>query len=614
MNEKFEKYLEKDVSRIWTPDEFFYELNRDILDTDLLTESFLENASDKELLTESLALFAMLGVSNAAGKIALDALARKYKFAAMSSAMIWMKKMGITTRCNVGGSMVRMATDSTTKNPKAGEVIFRDFYEALKRERSKPNSPVTINPNKNTYSWIVFSDVNKQQTGNRLEFYIDNDADPLGKKVSELTVRVEWKGLQKDTTEVIGNEKKASGAPEEKKAPAAPAKALPAPQKALPSPEQKESFSDMSFLSFLLEAEAEVTQEKLLNTKSRLPLTQFVSLAMKQGSNDPKNFVFGEFYYDACSNAANNRPDADKDTADKEAEKQYDAEKKPGKRKSYNKKGVIEACWEVDMYGTLNVQGKASILSRLTKVLFGGIGGGTGDVMTAMADTVTQKLPGNFMGTPMTPFKFGFIHGDFIVPPMKLKSMYNFPRFVRGNMEVQGNQITTCAWCPVVKKTLDMTDNKLMSAWGIRPAVNREVILTNNPMKSLYDTALAPKWVQKPDFAMKSLQTLDLSGCENLVDLKGVPKDITDELNLSYTGITYDSLKELVGLKTERLDISHCENVAWTKTPEGKAAEGKGEETKSNEEETGTNDQKLLTTDQKLLNAPEEKAPKKENP
>ena len=54
-------------------------------------------------------------------------------------------------------------------------------------------------------------------------------------------------------------------------------------------------------------------------------------------------------------------------------------------------------------------------------------------------------------------------------------------------------------------------------------------------------------------------------GCSNLEDLDGMPKDVSDEVNLSYTGINYNSLKQLKGLKTERLDISYCENLVWEK-------------------------------------------------
>ena len=135
MNDKFEQYLIENEKRIWTPNEFLYELNRDLLYYDLLSEDFLETASEEELLKESLALFGMLGLANKINKTAMDILARKYKFAAISSAMIWMKKTGITTRCNVGGTEIKNSLDKTTKNPKAGDVIFEDFYKALTKEQ-----------------------------------------------------------------------------------------------------------------------------------------------------------------------------------------------------------------------------------------------------------------------------------------------------------------------------------------------------------------------------------------------------------------------------------------------------------------------------------------------
>lgn len=560
-NEKIEKYLVGETSKIWTPDEFFYEFSDGIYNLDLMQDSFFESATDTEMMNESLALFGLLGIQHLAQKKAIDFFARKYKFAAMASAMIWMKKMNLTTRANVGGSGIKLDKDTTTNNPNAKNIKFKDFYNAILAQRKNNNSPVqVVTKGTNTYSWQIFADVNKQQSGSKLVFHIDNDADPMNKPMSELTVRVELKG-KKPSTEVAV-----------------------VPNKELV---KKESFHNLSFLQFLIEEDVP-TQETpeptkgtavvakevkgglpvvqnpesvVSDTKSRLPLVPFVSLAM---TKDGK-FNFSMNYFGDCLEVFNGKSQ----TEDKEEQKDikmYDAEKKTGKRKSYNKTGAIEECWEVDFYGNLILQGKASMLSKLTNVLFGGIKGGVGYTSTGGADTLGAKTMNKGKLSPMTPFKFGFVHGDFVIPPMKLKTMYNFPRLVKGNFEAQGNLIQNCAWCPTVKKTLDLTDNKLSSIWGITPSTNREIILSGNPIQQLTSKANVPNWVTNPDrYLPTSCENFDLSGCENLVDLKGIPKDVTDTLDLSYTGITYDSLKDLVGLKTAKLDLSYSENIKWPK-------------------------------------------------
>lgn len=94
-------------------------------------------------------------------------------------------------------------------------------------------------------------------------------------------------------------------------------------------------------------------------------------------------------------------------------------------------------------------------------------------------------------------------------------------------------------------------------------------------------------------------------GCSNLEDLEGIPKDVSDEVNLSYSGITYNSLKQLKGLKTERLDISYCEKLVWEKEVSGEEPENK----ETNQEKNGNDDQKLLTNQEpenKLLTKQEE--------
>lgn len=611
MNDKFEKYLIENEKRIWTPDEFLYELNRDLLYSDLLSEDFLETASEEELLKESLALFGMLGIANKINKTAMDILARKYKFAAISSAMIWMKKTGITTRCNVGGTEIKNSLDKTTKNPKAGDVIFEDFYKAITKERSKNDSPVTIKTiDTNTYSWIVFADVNKQQTGNRLEFHIDNDADPMKKKVSELTVRVELKGKEvkaelgrfgknSENTSGINTQGKLTNQSEQPKQIADQSTKQITDQSGVSS----ESFLDKSFFEFLVEAQEpnnKASSIEIISTKSRLSLTPFVSLAMPRNDQSGKKFEFTESYYDQCTNAYNGRPDIEQNDAN-EDKQLYKAEKKSGKRKSWNKKGSIEECWEVDFYGNVNLQGKAGILSRLVKVLFGGIHGGTDYTTTGLADTIGGRANVNTTSTPMTPFKFGFIHGDFIIPPMNIKTMYNFPRLVKKNMEVQGNKITSFAFCPVVKGKLDATDNRIMSLYGISPSTNREIIVDHNPIVKLTDTKPVLKcFVDKEKYLPKSLEYISFMGCSNLEDLDGMPKDVSDEVNLSYTGINYNSLKQLKGLKTERLDISYCENLVWEK----EVTEEEPETKESDIEQTNKNEEpetKLLTKQEEPL-------------
>ena len=318
MNEKFEKYLIENEKRIWTPDEFLYELNKDLLYSDLLSEDFLETASEEELLKESLALYGMLGIANKINKTAMDLLARKYKFAAISSAMIWMKKTGITTRCNVGGTEIKNSLDKTTKNPKAGDVIFEDFYKAISKERSKNDSPVTIKTiDTNTYSWIVFADVNKQQTGNRLEFHIDNDADPMKKKVSELTVRVELKGKEVKAelgkfgkTSEVGTEINTQGKLTDQSEQPKQIAYQSVKQIADQSVKQisSESFIDKSFFEYLVEAQEpnnKASSVEIISTKSRLSLTPFVSLAMPSNDQSGKKFEFTESYYDQCTNAYN---------------------------------------------------------------------------------------------------------------------------------------------------------------------------------------------------------------------------------------------------------------------------------------------------------------------
>ena len=559
-NEKIEKYLVGETSKIWTPDEFFYEFSDGIYNLDLMQDSFFESATDTEMMNESLALFGLLGIQHLAQKKAIDFFARKYKFAAMASAMIWMKKMNLTTRANVGGSGIKLDKDTTTNNPNAKNIKFKDFYNAILAQRKNNNSPVqVVTKGTNTYSWQIFADVNKQQSGNKLVFHIDNDADPMNKPMSELTVRVELKG-KKPSTEVAV-----------------------VPNKELV---KKESFHNLSFLQFLIEEDVP-TQETpeptkgtavvakevkgglpvvqnpesvVSDTKSRMTLVPYVSLAM---TKDGK-FNFSMNYFGDCLEVFNGKNQAEEPA--KEDVKLYDAEKKTGKRKSYNKTGAIEECWEVDFYGNLILQGKASMLSKLTNVLFGGIKGGVGYTATGGADTLGAKTMNKGKLSPMTPFKFGFIHGDFVLPPIKLKTMYNFPRLVKGNFKAQGNLIQNCAWCPTVKKTLDLTDNKLSSIWGITPSTNREIILSGNPIQQLTSKANVPNWVTNPDrYLPTSCENFDLSGCENLVDLKGIPKDVTDTLDLSYTGITYDSLKDLVGLKTAKLDLSYSENIKWPK-------------------------------------------------
>lgn len=616
MNDKFEKYLIENEKRIWTPDEFLYELNRDLLYSDLLSEDFLETASEEELLKESLALYGMLGLANKINKTAMDILARKYKFAAISSAMIWMKKTGITTRCNVGGTEIKNSLDKTTKNPKAGDVIFEDFYKALTKERSKNDSPVTIKTiDTNTYSWIVFADVNKQQTGNRLEFHIDNDADPMRKKVSELTVRVELKGKEvkaelgrfgknSENTSGINTQGKLTNQSEQPKQIADQSTKQITDQSGVSS----ESFLDKSFFEFLVEAQEpnnKASSIEIISTKSRLPLTPFVSLAMPRNDQSGKKLEFTESYYDQCTNAYNGRPDIEQNDAN-EDKQLYNAEKKPGKRKSWNKKGSLEECWEVDFYGNVNLQGKAGILSRLVKVLFGGIHGGTDYTTTGLADTIGGRANTNSKMTPLTPFKFGFVHGDFIIPPMNIKTMYNFPRLVKKNMEVQGNKITSFAYCPIVKGKLDVTDNRIMSLYGISPSTNREIIVDHNPIIKIADSKqVSSCFVDKEKYLPKSLEYISFMGCSNLEDLEGIPKDVSDEVNLSHSGITYNSLKQLKGLKTERLDISYCEKLVWEKEVSDEEPENK----ETNQEKNDNDDQKLLTNQEpenKLLTKQEE--------
>ena len=580
MNDKFEQYLIENEKRIWTPDEFLYELNRDLLYSDLLSEDFLETASEEELLKESLALYGMLGLANKINKTAMDILARKYKFAAISSAMIWMKKTGITTRCNVGGTEIKNSLDKTTKNPKAGDVIFEDFYKALTKERSKNDSPVTIKTiDTNTYSWIVFADANKQQTGNRLEFHIDNDADPMKKRVSELTVRVELKGkevkaeLGKFGSKENGQEGNTQARITDQ---SEPSKQITDQSTKQITDQSSESFVNKSFLEFLVEAQEpnnKASSIEIISTKSRLSLTPFVSLAMPSNDQSGKKFEFTESYYDQCTNAYNGRPNIEQNDAI-EDKQMYNAEKKPGKRKSWNKKGSIEECWEVDFYGNVNLQGKAGILSRLVKVLLGGIHGGTDYTSTGLADTIGGRANINAKMTPLTPFKFGFVHGDFIIPPMNIKTMYNFPRLVKKNMEVQGNKITSFAYCPIVKGKLDVTDNRIMSLYGISPSTNREIIVDHNPIVKIADSKQVPScFVDKEKYLPKSLEYISFMGCSNLEDLEGIPKDVSDEVNLSHSGITYNSLKQLKGLKTERLDISYCEKLVWEKEVSGEEPE-----------------------------------------
>ena len=620
MNDKFEKYLIENEKRIWTPDEFLYELNRDLLYSDLLSEDFLETASEEELLKESLALFGMLGLANKINKTAMDILARKYKFAAISSAMIWMKKTGITTRCNVGGTEIKNSLDKTTKNPKAGDVIFEDFYKALTKERSKNDSPVTIKTiDTNTYSWIVFADANKQQTGNRLEFHIDNDADPMKKRVSELTVRVELKGkevkaeLGKFGSKENGQEGNTQARITDQSEPVKQITDQSTKQITDQSTKQitdqsSESFVNKSFLEFLVEAQEpnnKASSIEIVSTKSRLSLTPFVSLAMPSNDQSGRKFEFNESYYDQCTNAYNGRPDIEQNDAI-EDKQLYNAEKKPGKRKSWNKKGSLEECWEVDFYGNVNLQGKAGILSRLVKVLLGGIHGGTDYTSTGLADTIGGRANINSKMTPLTPFKFGFVHGDFIIPPMNIKTMYNFPRLVKKNMEVQGNKITSFAYCPIVKGKLDVTDNRIMSLYGISPSTNREIIVDHNPIIKIADSRQVPRcFVDKEKYLPKSLEYISFMGCSNLEDLEGIPKDVSDEVNLSHSGITYNSLKQLKGLKTERLDISYCEKLVWEKEVSGEEPENK----ETNQENNGNDDQKLLTNQEpenKLLTKQEE--------
>lgn len=562
-NEKIEKYLVGETSKIWTPDEFFYEFSDGIYNLDLMQDSFFESATDTEMMNESLALFGLLGIQHLAQKKAIDFFARKYKFAAMASAMIWMKKMNLTTRANVGGSGIKLDKDTTTNNPNAKNIKFKDFYNAILAQRKNNNSPVqVVTKGTNTYSWQIFADVNKQQSGNKLVFHIDNDADPMNKPMSELTVRVELKG--KETQTELKTKKPTGTAIATTEQPKQTVIDV-----ATTSQNQdvvaKESFQNLSFLQFLIEAEEPIDQTQgsatvITDTKSRMSLVPFVSLAM---TKDGK-FNFSMNYFGDCLEVFNGKNQAEEPA--KEDVKLYDAEKKTGKRKSYNKTGAIEECWEVDFYGNLILQGKASMLSKLTNVLFGGIKGGVGYTSTGGADTLGAKTMNKGKLSPMTPFKFGFVHGDFVLPPMKLKTMYNFPRLVKGNFEAQGNLIQNCAWCPTVKKTLDLTDNKLSSIWGITPSTNREIILSGNPIQQLTSKANVPNWVTNPDrYLPTSCENFDLSGCENLVDLKGIPKDVTDTLDLSYTGITYDSLKDLAGLKTAKLDLSYSENIKWPK-------------------------------------------------
>ena len=240
-------------------------------------------------------------------------------------------------------------------------------------------------------------------------------------------------------------------------------------------------------------------------------------------------------------------------------------------------------------------------MSRLVKVLFGGIHGGTDYTTTGLADTIGGRANVNTTSTPMTPFKFGFVHGDFIIPPMNIKTMYNFPRLVKKNMEVQGNKITSFAFCPVVKGKLDATDNRIMSLYGLSPSTNREIIVDHNPIVKLTDTKPVLKcFVDKEKYLPKSLEYISFMGCSNLEDLDGMPKDVSDEVNLSYTGINYNSLKQLKGLKTDRLDISYCENLVWEKEVNEEEPENKEtdvEQTNKTEEP----ETKLLTKQEEPL-------------
>lgn len=568
-NDRIEKLLETDT-RIWTPDEFFYEFSDGIYNLDLFDDTFLESANENEMMNESLALFGLLGIQHLVQKKAIDFFARKYKFAAMSSAMIWMKKMGITTRANVGGSVIKIEKEKTTKNPKANDMKFRDFYQAILDQRKNENSVVqVVTKDTNTYSWQVFADVNKQQSGDKLVFHIDNDADPMGKPISSLTVRVEYKGKEisanLQTKKATGTGLATTG---DKKQTTGTDVATTTQNKEVVA---KESFQDYSFLQYLIEAEAEQEQPQgsmvtILDTKNRQALLPYVSLAL---SKDGK-IKFGFDYFIDCITVfegKNIASEAEEET--KEDKKVSDLEKKSGKRKSRNKLGQLEMCWEVDFYGNVLLQGKASILSRLTNVLFGGIKGGVGYTAMGGADTLGAKTFNKGKLQPMTPFKFGVINGNFVIPPVKLKTMYNFPSLVKGDFEAQGNLLQNCAWCPVVKRKLDLTDNKLNSIWGIQPSVNREIILSNNPMVSLTNKNNVPKWtIDSAKYLPTSCENFDLSGCANLVDIKGIPKDVTDTLDLSYTAIEYQSLSDLRGLKTEKLDLSYCESLTWPKEKE----------------------------------------------
>ena len=209
----------------------------------------------------------------------------------------------------------------------------------------------------------------------------------------------------------------------------------------------------------------------------------------------------------------------------------------------------------------------------------GGVNANIGNIATGFADTLSDKIKYDPRSTPMTPFKFGFVHGDFLVPPVKLKTMYNFPRLVKKNFEAQGNAFVSCAYMPIVKGDVDLTDNALMSIWGVTPGCNRTLSFANNPMKSLTDSTGTPKWFQKEKYYLPvSIEAIDFSGCINLENLKGMPKDVTEEVNLSHTGITYESLEELQDLKTNRLDISYCEKLVWKKENETETSAASGEE------------------------------------
>ena len=629
-NMKIEKYLVEDTNRIWTPDEFFYEFSNDIYNLDFFDETFLESANNDELMKESLALFALLGIQHQAQKKAIDFFARKFKFAAMSSAMIWMKKMNLNVRANVGGSVIKPSKKTSKNNPKAGEIVFRDFYNAILDKRKDDNSPIqVVTKGTNTYSWQVFADANKQQSGNRLVFHVDNDADPMGKKISTLTVRIELKGAEKSAT--LGTKQTGTAVattaqpkgPQEVKAGSEPL-AITNQPKAITSQGNAgkevavagESFIvDMSFLQYLLEADAvEANQGSMvtiLETKNGQMLTPFVSLALDKLNK----FTFGVNYYSDCIEVFNGKV-KDEPEATEEDIQLYKGEKKTGKRKSYNKTGAVEECWEVDFYSSVNMQGKESILSKLTNVLFGGIKGGVGNVATAGADFLGAKTMTKGKMSPMTPFKFGYIHGDFVIPPMKLKTMYNFPRLVKGNFEAQGNLIENCAWCPVVKKKLDLTDNRLNSIWGIQPATNYEIVLSNNPMEQLTNKKGVPAWVTNVDkYLPTSCENFDLSNCGNLIDLKGLPKDVTDTVDLSATSITYESLQDLSGLKCARLDISNCEGIQWPKVKGASDETVNKEETKTGDAE-GQKETKATGTEVTTTEQPKEKTNivKTENP